>query len=68
MTGFKCKATPTNSTDYGYCKKAVELANQSCGVHITPLVINSLGGRQTDRHTHTNYLDKSNFKNQVYAG
>ena len=36
ITGFKCKATPTNNTDYGYRKKAVELANQSCGVHITP--------------------------------
>jgi len=35
--------------------------------HITPLVINSLGGRQTDRQTdkHTHIADKSNFKKPV---
>ena len=39
---------PTNDTDYSCHIKAVKLVNQSCGVHIMPLVITSLGA---DTHT-----------------
>ena len=42
------KATPINN-NYSCHITAVELVNQSYGVHITPLAINSLGRG----HTHT---------------
>ena len=40
--------------------------------HITPLVINILGGRHTHTHmhmhTHTDFLDKAIVRNQVHVG
>ena len=38
--------------------------NQSHGVHITPLVINTLGGGHTQMHTHTHIQTsaQNNFK------
>ena len=52
--------------------KAVELVfNQSYGVHIMPLVINSLRGGDTHTHTHTHiHTDihtESILRNQAYA-
>ena len=47
------------------------LFNQSHGIHIMSLVIDSLGpGTHTHTHTHmdTNFMDKSKFKNQAHAG
>ena len=35
--------------------------------HIMPLVINVLGDRQTDTHTHTDAVDKSNIKKSGMA-
>ena len=49
---------PTN-INYSCYIKAVEFVIQSYGVHKTSLVINSLG---VDTYTHTDFLDKSNFK------
>ena len=45
---------------------AVEIFNQLHGVHIMPLVINSLGRGHT--HTHTDDPHRINFKNQACAG
>ena len=50
MTCTNCKATPINHNNYSCHITAVELVYQSYGVHVTPLVINSLG---VDTHTHT---------------
>ena len=35
--------------------------------HITPLVINDLGGGHTDTHTHTNARTKAISRNQAHA-
>ena len=53
MTHINAKATPTNNTDYNCYIKAVELVNQSYGVYIAALFINSLEGVGTHTHTHT---------------
>ena len=50
---INAKAIPTNNTDYSYYTKAVELVNQSYGVYIAALFINSLEGVGTHTHTHT---------------
>ena len=47
------KVTPTDNTDYNYHIKPYNLFNQSYGVYITPLVINSLRSGHTDTHRHT---------------
>ena len=45
--------------------KAVELVfNQSYGVHIMPLVINSLRGGDTHTHTHTHTYIQTSTQNQ----
>jgi len=69
------KATPTNYTirfDFNYHINKREtpktyLINHKGSIshHITPLVINNLGGRHTHTHTHTDIADKSNFKKPV---
>ena len=64
MTHLISKATPTNDTDYSCHTKAVHvelvyIINQSLGVHITPLVISSLGGGHTDTYIH--FADRINF-------
>ena len=38
------------------------MLNQSYGVYITPLVINSLGGGHTQANTHTDDPHRINFK------
>ena len=53
MTRSNFNATPTTDSNCSCHIKAVELFNQSYGVHIMPLVINSLGGGYTHTHTHT---------------
>ena len=58
MTCINTKATPTNSTDYSCHIKTIELVYTIIWVHIMSLVINSLGA---GIHTHTNFLDKSNY-------
>ena len=57
---INAETTSTNSTDYSCPIKTVNLNYQSDRVHIMPLVINSLRGGHT--HTHTDVIDKSNFK------
>ena len=64
---FNSKATPTHDTDYGCHINTVELVNQSYGVHITPHVINSLGGGHTQTHTHTDSRTKAILRNQARA-
>ena len=49
-TRINAKAMPINNTDYNCHTTAVEPFNQSYWVHITLLVINSLGGRHTHAH------------------
>ena len=44
---------PINDNDYSCHVTAVERFYQSHGVHITPLVINSLGHGHTHTYTHT---------------
>ena len=54
---------PLNNTDYSYHIKAVEFFIQSYGVHITPLIINSLRGK----HTHVYRCHKKVIlRNQVH--
>ena len=60
MTYINAKATPINDADYSGHITAIEPVQPIIWVHITPLVINSLGGGHT--HTHTNVADKSNYK------
>ena len=57
-------ATPTNDTDYSFHIKAIEFTQRSILHCITPLVINSLGGRHTHIHKHayTNIHRQRNFK------
>ena len=54
MTRINAKATPINDT----CLTN-RMGSVSC--HITPLVINSLGGRHTRKHTHTHTDDPHRF-------
>ena len=54
MMHINAKATPTNDTDHNCYIKAVELVNQSYGIYIAALFINSLEGVGTHTHTHTN--------------
>ena len=42
--------------------------NQSYGVHITPLVINSIEGGDTDTDTHTDVHTEAILRNQASAG
>ena len=52
---------PTTAAIY----KPYNLFNQSYGAYIIPLVINSLGGGHTPKHTHTciqMFMDRSNSK------
>ena len=62
-------AIPIYNADYKCHITAVNLFNQSYGVHIKPLIINSLGSRHTYTHaqTHTymhtyRRLHRNNFK------
>ena len=61
---FNSKTVPTTDNNYNYHIKAVALFNQSYGVHIMLLVINSLRGRQTHTCIHPH---RNNFKNQARA-
>ena len=60
----------TNNTGYSCHIKAVELLNQSYGVHITPHHATSylqpwgLTYMQTHTHMHTDIIDKTNSKKQ----
>ena len=72
-TRINAKATPINDNDYSCHITAIELFNQSYEVHITPLVINSLGRGHTHTHTHTrthipSIRTGSILRNQVCAG
>ena len=60
---INAKAMPINDNDYNCHITATEL-DQSYGVYIMPLVINSLGGGHTHTHanTHTNDPHRINFK------
>ena len=53
MMCIDAKATPTNGIDYSCYIKALEFYNQSYGIHIKPVVINSLGGGHTHTYTRT---------------
>ena len=53
MMHITAEAMPTNDTDYRCYIKAIDLINQSYGVYIAALVINSLEGGHTHTHTHT---------------
>ena len=59
MTRINAKAMPINDNDYHCHITATNLFNKSYGVHIMPLVINSLRGGHTlthsltHSHTHT---------------
>ena len=53
MTRYDSKTTPSADNDYRCHIKAYNLFNQSYGVHITPLVIDSLGGGHTNTDTYT---------------
>ena len=54
MMCFNSKATPTINTNYNCHIKAVEIAKPIYGIHITSLMIDSLGlGKHTDTQTHT---------------
>ena len=70
MTHMDAKATPTNNTDYrcyNYKSHITYLTNHNGYIshHITPLVINSLGGGHTHayRHPHRKIL-----RNQMCVG
>ena len=53
---------PTNDNNYNNCHiTAIEVFNQSYGVYIMPLVINSLRGRHTNTHI-LMFTDKGNSK------
>ena len=73
---------PINDNDYSCHTTAVELFNQSHGVHITPhnatIVINNLGGGHThtyththththNKHTHTDVRTETILRNQAHA-
>ena len=58
MTHTNATATRINDNDYSCpiansCKTCLTNHMGSISYHITPLVINSLGGRHTHTHTHT---------------
>ena len=54
---------PTKDTNYSCHIKAIELIQPIIWIHITPLVINSLGGRHTSTHTCIQtFVDRSNSK------
>ena len=59
MMQINAIAMPTNDTDYSCHIKAIE-SYGAISWQITPLVINSLGGRQTNTyaHAHTHCADK----------
>ena len=61
------KATPINDNDYSCHITAVDLFNQLYEVHITPLIISSLGGRDTYTDTHTDVCTETILRNQVRA-
>ena len=60
------KATPINNNDYtelpyNSCRTCLTNCMGSISCYITPLVINSLGGRDTYKHTYR-HLHRNNFK------
>ena len=73
MMHINAKATPIIDTDYSYHITAVEQTNHmgSISHHITPLVINSLGGGHTNTHTqirtHTDVRTETILRNQACA-
>ena len=50
----QCQGHAHYDNNYNCHITAIELINQSNEVHITPLVINGLGGGHTHTDTHTN--------------
>ena len=68
MTHFNFKATPTKDIDQSCHLKVVELVyNRLYGIHITPLVINSLGvGTHTHTHTYTHIYTHTHAHTQAY--
>ena len=58
---FNSKGMPTNDTKYTAILKLLRLFNQLYGVHVMPIVINSLGA-DTNTCMHIDFLDESNFK------
>lgn len=59
MTHCNSEAIATNDINYSCCVKVVELGSPIIWIHITPLVINSLGA---DIQEHANFPDKRLFK------
>ena len=81
MIHFNAKATLINDTDNNCHITAVELVKPInymgfMSRHITPLVINSLGGGHTQTHTytyththkHTDVLTETILRNLAHAG
>ena len=62
------KATPINNNDYSCCRTCLANRMGSISCHITPLVINSLGGGHTHTNTHTDVRTETILRNQASAG
>ena len=62
-TCINTKATPIYDTNYNCHTTTIELLNQSYGVHIMPLFINSLGGGHTHTHTHADIPTEAILRN-----